>query len=55
MRHFIKVTLLLLLTQEANAQITVDLQSKQKTEFADFYIMMKLIDTILVKHEGLNF
>ena len=43
------------MTQVANAQITVELQSKQKTEFPEYYIMMKLIDTILVKHEGLNF
>jgi hypothetical protein len=47
--------LLLIYPQVANAQITVELQGKQKTELPEYYIMMKLIDTILVKHEGLNF
>jgi hypothetical protein len=48
-------TLLLISFQVVTAQITVELRGSQKNELPEYYIMMKLIDTILVKHEGLNF
>lgn len=51
----ILLTVFVIYSQVVNAQITVELQGKQKTELPEYYIMMKLIDTILVKHEGLNF
>lgn len=47
--------LLLIYSQAVNAQITVELQGRQKTELPEYHIMMKLIDTILIKHEGINF
>jgi len=45
----------LIYTQVVRGQVNVELRGNQKIDLPEYYIMMKLVDTILVKHEGLHF